>query len=166
MQSGRLLVNGDDFYCGNSTNNLCQLALKNDLSGIPNKYDRCFVARDASGNALGEDIVLGDINFTVSGNNTQSRPFTFTYDSPYPIWFASVSIKSNGYAVHGGNITLTIVVNEISKTASNWAEGTSDALSFNGEYHFKISATYEYTGRSNRDGYTYQGSLIFNHSYY
>ena len=35
MQSGQLLVNGSDFYCGNSTNSLCQLALRNQ---IPSQY--------------------------------------------------------------------------------------------------------------------------------
>ena len=161
-----MLVSGNDFYCGNSSDSPCQLALKNDISGLPNKYDRCFVFRDASGNALGEDIVLDDINFTVKGNGSQMRPFTFTYDSPYPIWFASVSTKSNGYSIHGGDIKLTIYVNNKSVTSSNWADGNSGGLTFNGEYHFEIQAVYEYTGRSSRDGYEYQGSLIFNHNYY
>lgn len=31
MQSGKLLINGDDFYCGNSSNSLKQLALKSDI---------------------------------------------------------------------------------------------------------------------------------------
>lgn len=31
MQSGRLLVSGSDFYCGNSTNSPCQLALRNQI---------------------------------------------------------------------------------------------------------------------------------------
>ena len=35
LNSGRILVNGSSFYCGNSTSNLCQLALKND---IPAQY--------------------------------------------------------------------------------------------------------------------------------
>lgn len=35
LDSGRLLVNGSSFYLGNSTSNLCQLALKTD---IPSGY--------------------------------------------------------------------------------------------------------------------------------
>ena len=35
MNSGRILVNGSSFYLGNSTSNLCQLALKSD---IPTQY--------------------------------------------------------------------------------------------------------------------------------
>ena len=35
MNSGRILVNGSSFYCGNSTSNLCQLALKTD---VPAQY--------------------------------------------------------------------------------------------------------------------------------
>ena len=31
MNSGRILVNGSDFYCGSGTNSLCQLALKTDV---------------------------------------------------------------------------------------------------------------------------------------
>lgn len=31
MQSGKLLINGDDFYCGDSSNSLKQLALKSDI---------------------------------------------------------------------------------------------------------------------------------------
>ena len=35
MNSGRILVNGSSFYCGNSTSSLCQLALKTD---VPAQY--------------------------------------------------------------------------------------------------------------------------------
>ena len=31
MSSGRILVNGSDFYCGSGANSLCQLALKTDV---------------------------------------------------------------------------------------------------------------------------------------
>ena len=34
MNSGRILVNGSSFYCGNSTSNLCQLALKSDIPNV------------------------------------------------------------------------------------------------------------------------------------
>ena len=34
MNSGRILVNGSSFYCGNSTSGLCQLALKTDIPEI------------------------------------------------------------------------------------------------------------------------------------
>ena len=34
MNSGRILVNGSSFYCGNSTSGLCQLALKSDIPNV------------------------------------------------------------------------------------------------------------------------------------
>ena len=34
MNSGRILVNGSSFYCGNSTSSLCQLALKSDIPSV------------------------------------------------------------------------------------------------------------------------------------
>ena len=34
LNSGRILVNGSSFYCGNSTSGLCQLALKTDIPEI------------------------------------------------------------------------------------------------------------------------------------
>ena len=34
MNSGRILVNGSSFYCGNSTSSLCQLALKSDIPNV------------------------------------------------------------------------------------------------------------------------------------
>ena len=34
LNSGRILVNGSSFYCGNSTSNLCQLALKSDIPNV------------------------------------------------------------------------------------------------------------------------------------
>ena len=34
MQSGKLLINGDDFYCGSSSNSLKQLALKSDIPNV------------------------------------------------------------------------------------------------------------------------------------
>ena len=34
LDSGRLLVNGSSFYCGNSTSNLCELALKSDILSV------------------------------------------------------------------------------------------------------------------------------------
>ena len=34
LNSGRILVNGSSFYCGNSTSGLCQLALKTDIPNI------------------------------------------------------------------------------------------------------------------------------------
>ena len=34
MNSGRILVNGSSFYLGNSTSNLCQLALKSDIPNV------------------------------------------------------------------------------------------------------------------------------------
>ena len=34
MNSGRLLVNGSSFYCGNSSSSLCELALKSDIPSV------------------------------------------------------------------------------------------------------------------------------------
>ena len=34
MNSGRILVNGSSFYCGNSTSSPCQLALKSDIPNV------------------------------------------------------------------------------------------------------------------------------------
>ena len=58
MQSGRLLVNGNDFYCGNSSGSPCQFALK---SQIPSAYThpsekQCNYSVDLSGYAKSEDL--------------------------------------------------------------------------------------------------------------
>ena len=34
LDSGRMLVNGSSFYCGNSTSSLCELALKSDIPSV------------------------------------------------------------------------------------------------------------------------------------
>ena len=34
LDSGRMLVNGSSFYCGNSTSNLCEFALKSDIPSV------------------------------------------------------------------------------------------------------------------------------------
>ena len=34
LDSGRMLVNGSSFYCGNSTSSLCELALKSDIPTV------------------------------------------------------------------------------------------------------------------------------------
>ena len=58
MQSGRLLVNGNDFYCGNSSGSPCQFALK---SQIPSAYThpsekQCNYSVDLSGYAKTSDL--------------------------------------------------------------------------------------------------------------
>nr|DAO30548.1 MAG TPA: hypothetical protein [Caudoviricetes sp.] len=58
MQSGRLLVNGNDFYCGNSSGSPCQFALK---SQIPSQYvhpstKQCNYSVDLSGYAKTSEL--------------------------------------------------------------------------------------------------------------
>lgn len=58
MQSGRLLVSGSDFYCGNSSGSLCQFALK---SQIPSQYvhpstKQCNYSVNLSGYAKSSEL--------------------------------------------------------------------------------------------------------------
>lgn len=58
MQSGRLLVSGDDFYCGSSSGSPCQLALKNQLPAtyIHPATKQCNYSVDLSQYALKSQI--------------------------------------------------------------------------------------------------------------
>ena len=59
LNSGRILVNGSSFYCGNSTSNLCQLALKSDISSsgyVHPTTKQCSWSPDLSNYATKSDL--------------------------------------------------------------------------------------------------------------
>ena len=88
MNSGRILVNGSSFYCGNSTSNLCQFALKSDIPAAyvhPSEKQcnyvythpttkQCTWNPDLSNYALKSDIAsvkkIGFLSAALGTNNT------------------------------------------------------------------------------------------------
>ena len=159
-----MLVSGSDFYCGNSSGSPCQFALKNEISSVLNKYDRCAVRRDTSGAILYEDETIGNVTFELKGAITDGRHFSFSYDAEYPIWFLQLSCKGS-YSSSGGTLTISGDINgyPISGGISMFSSGS---LILDGETHFDISIDVTYTGTASRNGYSFDAPLIISHNYY
>ena len=133
MNSGRILVNGSSFYCGNSTSNLCQLALKSDIPNVT-QYVHPSTKQCSGGDAatlsghsysdivnsssvafktysVAENSSLDDTMFSFAGDESFVATIPINASSDFSVVNAIIpygyfSVYSgNGYIHHGLGVT-------------------------------------------------------------
>ena len=135
-----MLVNGSDFYCGNSSNNLCQFALKNQIpsayvhpttkqcnysvdtstfalkSEALTKYSMPNITRDFNGRILVSTVdVVGHITWSYRTGTPKDDTFTWSFTLPYPIYYFGFNL----YGSSGGSRGLQTSVVTVTDTAGN-----------------------------------------------
>ena len=86
MNSGRLLVNGEDFYCGNGSNGLCQLAR---LNQVPSAYVHPTTKQCSGGDA---ETLNGKTAIQIISESASTVGFKniFSFSNTYNITDSSV----------------------------------------------------------------------------
>lgn len=176
MQSGRLLVSGADFYCGNSSGSPCQLALKNQIPSqyihpatkqcnysidtsqfalkneLPNistlNNARYAVRRDVKGSILFTDAVgVGNVKVSYRGIPAKSKTFKFTYKSEYPVWYLRISSTGGGGTAGSGSHTFKCDINGKPFEFAGYSFSfSSGIIEFSGETEFTITIKSTYSG--------------------
>ena len=186
-----MIVDGSDFYCGNSSGSPCQFALKNQIppayvhpatkvcnysvdtsqfalksEGL-NKYSRCNLCRNGSGEIVYTDVNVGTVDVSCRGTTPYSKSFTFNYTAPYPIWYLVLTSNSKGvsYSRFGGD-GWSGNINGITIKENNLTFYTDYTEFSTPQTDFTISLSFSFAGTRYDSEYSGQSDIIIRHNCY